>query len=150
MLLARSNIKTGEGLAVVVAVGENTYAGDLGSAGSDEDETTPLQDRLEDLAGQLGNFGWYCALVIFFFYMLRLGLELGGVIPCGCQNIVSCTPIPDCVPLSFDFDENNRLWTELLEAVIVAIAVVVMAIPEGLPLAVVISLSIASKKMLKL
>lgn len=33
---------------------------------------------------------------------------------------------------------------------IVAIAVVVMAIPEGLPLAVVISLSIASKKMLKL
>ena len=42
VLLARSNIKTGEGLAVVVAVGENTYAGDLGTAISDEDETTPL------------------------------------------------------------------------------------------------------------
>ena len=51
MLLARSNIKTGEGLAVVVAVGENTYAGDLGTSVSDEEETTPLQDRLEDLAG---------------------------------------------------------------------------------------------------
>lgn len=68
--------------------------------------------------------------------MLRLGLEFYGIIPCGCQNMFACMPVPDCQP--------PNIWTEILEAVIVAIAVVVMAIPEGLPLAVVISLSIAS------
>jgi Ca2+-transporting ATPase len=38
----------------------------------------------------------------------------------------------------------------LLEAVIISITVVVVAIPEGLPLAVTISLSFASAKMEKL
>ena len=60
----------------------------------------------------------------------------------------ACAPVPNCEPLTFDFDIKNRLWTELLEAVIVAIAVVVMAIPEGLPLAVTIGLSISSHQML--
>jgi len=39
------------------------------------------------------------------------------------------------------------MWTELLAVVIVAITVVVVAIPEGLPLAVTISLSFSSAKM---
>ena len=51
--------------------------------------------------------------------------------------------------MSFELDAKNRLWTDLLDAVIIAIAIIVMAIPEGLPLAVTISLSISSEKMLK-
>ena len=39
------------------------------------------------------------------------------------------------------------MWTELLAVVIVAITVIVVAIPEGLPLAVTISLSFSSAKM---
>jgi Ca2+-transporting ATPase len=39
------------------------------------------------------------------------------------------------------------VYFELLDAVIIAITVIVVAIPEGLPLAVVIALSFASKKM---
>jgi P-type E1-E2 ATPase len=42
---------------------------------------------------------------------------------------------------------TNPLWNELLNTVIIAITVIVVAIPEGLPLAVTISLSFASKKM---
>jgi Ca2+-transporting ATPase len=45
---------------------------------------------------------------------------------------------------------TNPLWGELLNTVIIAITVVVVAIPEGLPLAVTISLSFASKKMQKM
>jgi len=44
---------------------------------------------------------------------------------------------------------TNPLWNELLNTVIIAITVIVVAIPEGLPLAVTISLSFASKKMQK-
>lgn len=42
------------------------------------------------------------------------------------------------------------MYPTLLEAVIISITVVVVAIPEGLPLAVTISLSFASAKMEKL
>jgi P-type E1-E2 ATPase len=54
----------------------------------------------------------------------------------------------DCDQLAFN-DAGNRLYTELLQTVIIAITVVVVAIPEGLPLAVTISLSFSSAKMQK-
>ena len=44
---------------------------------------------------------------------------------------------------------NNRFYTQLLNTVIIAITVIVVAIPEGLPLAVTISLSFSSAKMQK-
>lgn len=46
-------------------------------------------------------------------------------------------------------DPENRFYTELLNTVIIAITVIVVAIPEGLPLAVTISLSFSSAKMQK-
>jgi len=51
--------------------------------------------------------------------------------------------------LTFAFTLENRLWTDVLETVIIAISVVVCAIPEGLPLAVTISLSYSSAAMRK-
>jgi Ca2+-transporting ATPase len=45
---------------------------------------------------------------------------------------------------------TNPLWNELLATIIIAITVIVVAIPEGLPLAVTISLSFASAKMQKM
>lgn len=47
--------------------------------------------------------------------------------------------------IEYDFaDINNAVYPSLLESVIIAITVVVVAIPEGLPLAVTISLSFSS------
>jgi len=60
---------------------------------------------------------------------------------------MSCQAEPNCVMLSF---ENERLWMQLLESVIISISVIVCAIPEGLPLAVTISLSYSSSQMEKL
>lgn len=82
--------------------------------------------------------------------VVRSILEGVKVIPCGCGNIMSCQAEADCVPLSFEFTKENRLWTQVLESVIIAISVVVCAIPEGLPLAVAISLSFSSAQMKKL
>jgi magnesium-transporting ATPase (P-type) len=74
-----------------------------------------------------------------------------SIIPCGCQNIVNCeADLANCSPYSFDMTLENRLWIDVLNTVIIAISVVVCAIPEGLPLAVTISLSFSSSKMRKL
>jgi len=45
---------------------------------------------------------------------------------------------------------QNRLWTEILNTFIIAVTVIVVAIPEGLPLAVTIALSFSSAKMREL
>jgi Ca2+-transporting ATPase len=80
--------------------------------------------------------------------MLRLALEYDqNFVKCGCMNITSCEPLDDpgmCEELTL---AGGRIWTELLAVVIVAITVIVVAIPEGLPLAVTISLSFSSRKM---
>lgn len=74
-------------------------------------------------------------------------LEMTGNIPCGCMNIMSCQLITDCTPYKLDWDFGGRLWTDILQAIIVVISVIVCAVPEGLPLAVTISLSQACKMM---
>jgi P-type E1-E2 ATPase len=78
------------------------------------------------------------------------------VINCGCKNLITCEApeIDDkgkfvgCVALDW-LDFGNRFYTELLNTIIIAITVIVVAIPEGLPLAVTISLSFSSAKMQK-
>jgi magnesium-transporting ATPase (P-type) len=53
-----------------------------------------------------------------------------------------------CEELAFTL--KNRMVGEILNTIIISITVVVVAIPEGLPLAVTISLSFSSAKMRKL
>jgi P-type E1-E2 ATPase len=57
--------------------------------------------------------------------------------------------IEGCQPYNFS-DYSNKVYIESLNAVIIAITVIVVAIPEGLPLAVTIALSFAAAKMSKM
>ena len=57
--------------------------------------------------------------------------------------------MPNCVKLNLSFDSENRLWTDLLDTFIVLVALIVAAIPEGLPLAVTLSLSFSCAKMVQ-
>lgn len=92
-----------------------------------------------------------CAILTFLSLVVRVTLEMVNIIPCGCQNIVNCeADLANCLPYSFDLSLENRLWIDVLNTIIIAISVVVCAIPEGLPLAVTISLSFSSAKMRKL
>jgi P-type E1-E2 ATPase len=84
--------------------------------------------------------------------IVRTILEMANVIPCGCGNLFTCQepPVGSCVKPNFEWNmTTNPLWNELLNTFIIAVTVIVVAIPEGLPLAVTISLSFASKKMQK-
>jgi magnesium-transporting ATPase (P-type) len=101
------------------------------------------------MALKIGNLGIFVALFTFIGSIIRIYLEFTEIIPCGCQNVFHCVPVLDCKPLTFEFSTKNRLWTSLLDTFIVLIALIVAAIPEGLPLAVSISLSFSCKQMLR-
>jgi len=147
---AKSLVTQGFGKALVCAVGFNTDAGAITLKTQVENEPTLLQKKLETIANKIGNFGIACAVLTFFAMVFRVILEMVAVLPCGCQNIFNCQEDPNCVPLSFELSIENRLWKEVLNTIIIAITVIVVAIPEGLPLAVTISLSFSSAKMRQL
>ena len=82
--------------------------------------------KLEKIAEDIGKFGLYSAILILVILLIRFGIEKG---------------------ISREWDTSKDL-PELLNFFILAITVIVVAIPEGLPLAVTLSLAFSVKKML--
>ena len=50
--------------------------------------------------------------------------------------------------IEYEWDHSKH-WAEMLDFIIIAVTVLVVAIPEGLPLAVTLSLAVSTKRMLK-
>jgi len=147
-LVAKSTCPEGKGRAMVIAVGPKTVAGVITLTSQSDPTPTLLQEKLETIASKIGNVGIACAVLTIIAMIFRISLEMMYVLYCGCGNMFTCEKDPSCNALSFDLSlTRNRLWSELLDTIIIAITVVVVAIPEGLPLAVTISLSFASAKM---
>jgi len=124
-------------------------------------EDTPLQEKLDVIAVDIGKLGMYAALLIIHVLLLRFFIEgmlrrdfdlFGGEnssveyfvdpnatdkVPRKCQNNMN-----ECTGM---FGSYIKAW---LRYVIVGVAIVVVAVPEGLPLAVMISLAYSVQKML--
>lgn len=95
-----------------------------------EEEETPLQKKLEEIATDIGKIGMYAALLTMHVLFIRFFAEA-------------------FVARNMDFmEEPLELIREWLRYVMVAVTIVVVAVPEGLPLAVMISLAFSVKKML--
>ena len=146
-MIGKSLIVGGSGKALVLAVGDYSVSGVIENAASAESEPTGLQIKLTVIADKIGNFGIACAVLTFSSMLVRVALEMSDIIPCGCGNITNCVAYEGCTKLTFEFTMKNRLWNELMNTFIIAITVIVVAIPEGLPLAVTIALSFSSAKM---
>lgn len=48
------------------------------------------------MADSIGQLGFAVAILTFFAQLIRLGLEMQEVLPCGCENFFSCGPILGC------------------------------------------------------
>ena len=94
-----------------------------------EDDVTPLQGKLETIANQIGGLGVAVAILTFVVVTVKLFLE------------TLRDPQIDFLSVSTANVMVNYL--------ILSITIIVVAVPEGLPLAVTISLAYSVKKMLK-
>ena len=126
-LLSGCNVTDGSGIAVVIAVGGNSQWGIIKKSLEKEQSQTPLQEKLDDMAALIGNIGTAAAVatmvaLIFIRYQYpTVDPATGSLVP----------------------------WFDtVLSAFIIAVTIVVVAVPEGLPLAVTISLAFSTKKML--
>jgi magnesium-transporting ATPase (P-type) len=121
-------VTSGNGLALVIAVGPNSERGKIIAtieANQDEDESTPLQEKLVDVAEAIGKLGLLCAVITSLAMAIKVFLMFRET----------------------QFTSSDaHLITRIF---IIGVVVVVVAIPEGLPLAVTITLALSIKKMLK-
>jgi P-type Ca2+ transporter type 2C len=125
-VLKGSFVTAGKGRMIAAAVGDSTQMGLIAaSLGIDHATQTPLEQKLEALAGVISKFGYAMAVLIFGTLFIR-GLVFGEV-------------------TGFDIGTANHL----LHYIMLAVVIVVAAVPEGLPMSVALSLSLAMRKMTK-
>lgn len=113
---------------IVIVVGPESCLGKIrGILEKDEDDETPLQQKLEVIAEDIGKFGLYSAIFIIVVLLIRF-------------TIIKIT----IEPWNTDLDV-----VKILNYFIIGIVVIVVAVPQGLPLSVTLSLAFSVKKMLK-
>ncbi|KAG2017681.1 calcium-transporting ATPase [Coprinopsis cinerea AmutBmut pab1-1] len=127
-MISGSKVLEGVGKYVVVAVGPKSFNGRIMMALRGDTENTPLQLKLNNLAELIAKIGSACGLIMFTALMIRFFVQLGRGIP-------ERTP-----------DEKGMAFVNIL---IISVTLVVVAVPEGLPLAVTLALAFATKRMTK-
>ncbi len=115
----------GEGYMKVKVVGDRTLFGELALEVQEDTRDTPLQVKLGKLAKQISTFGYVGAIAIIVGVLVR-------------AVVTGDMPV--------DFIGWVRL---LINAVTVAVTIVVCAVPEGLPMLTSILLSFQSIRMAK-
>jgi calcium-translocating P-type ATPase len=105
--------------AMVIAVGASSQWGKIREKLVQEPENTPLQDKLDDMVQLIGWIGTGAAVATFIALMISHGVR-----------------------------EKGADWLgATIHAFIIAVTIIVVAIPEGLPLAVTIALAYSTRKM---
>jgi magnesium-transporting ATPase (P-type) len=127
-----------------IVVGDYSCKGKIMSKLETEVEATPLQEKLEKIATDIGLVGMYAALItvhcLFYRFFIerfkerRMDLFGGG---------------EDTGEFSKQDGAIKGYCSEWIRYFILGITIIVVAVPEGLPLAVMISLAYSVRKMLQ-
>ncbi|KAJ4642087.1 plasma membrane calcium [Exophiala dermatitidis] len=125
-IISGSKVLEGVGTYLVTSVGKNSSYGKILMSLQTENEPTPLQVKLGRLANWIGGLGSSAAGLLFMILLIKFLAHLPG-----------------------DSRPSAAKAQEFLDILIVAITVIVVAVPEGLPLAVTLALAFATTRMLK-
>ncbi|KAH0081725.1 calcium-translocating P-type ATPase, partial [Aureobasidium melanogenum] len=125
-ILSGAKVTEGVGKFLVVATGVNSSYGKTMMSLREDSEVTPLQSKLNTLAEYIAKLGGAAALLLFIVLFIKF-----------------------CAKLPGDHRSPSDKAQNFLNILIVAVTIVVVAVPEGLPLAVTLALAFATKRMTK-
>ncbi|MBS4974541.1 MAG: calcium-translocating P-type ATPase, PMCA-type [Clostridium celatum] len=120
----------GEGVMEITKVGMKTMMGAMAEDMADDEVESPLKVKLAKLASQISMFGYIGSVVIALALLAHKVVIAGGFA---------------------DYFANGgvMVFKDVLEAIMLAVVIVVMAVPEGLPLMIAIVLMRNTAKMLQ-
>lgn len=119
----------GEGILDVRKVGLKTMMGKMAEEMQEDEPDSPLKVKLAKLAGQISTFGYIGAIVIAVLYIIYFVMGAGGL-------------------EAFLALGTTEVIKKLVEAVSLAVVIIVCAVPEGLPLMISLVLMQNTSKML--
>ncbi|KAF9448305.1 calcium-transporting ATPase [Macrolepiota fuliginosa MF-IS2] len=125
-VVSGSKVLEGVGKYVIVAIGEKSYNGRIMTALRTETEDTPLQIKLNHLAELIAKIGSAAGLILFIALLIRFFVQLGTGEPVRTAS------------------QKGIAFVNIL---IISVTLIVVAVPEGLPLAVTLALAFATKRM---
>lgn len=128
-----TTIYDGEALVLVTKIGMDTLYGKMAKVLTEEEDASPLKLRLNNLAKIISRIGYIAAILIAVAYLFSKVFII---------NNFNLTIIRETITL-------NKFFSLILEALTLAVSVLVMSVPEGLPMMITLVLSTNSKKMLK-
>ncbi|KAJ7659945.1 Ca-transporting ATPase [Mycena rosella] len=125
-VVSGSKVLEGVGKYVVVAVGTKSFNGRIMMALRGDADNTPLQIKLNALAELIAKLGSAAGLILFTALLIRFFVQLGTGEPVRTAN------------------QKGIAFVNIL---IISVTLIVVAVPEGLPLAVTLALAFATKRM---
>lgn len=119
----------GEGVLDVRKVGLKTMMGKMAEEMQEDEPDSPLKVKLAKLAKQISTFGYIGAIVIAILYLVHFIILEGGV-------------------NAFFALGAGEIIRKIVDAVSLAVVIIVCAVPEGLPLMISLVLMQNTSKML--
>lgn len=142
VMISGSKVMQGSGVYMVTAVGQSSMYGRTLMSLQGGSEVTPLQEKLNRIADGIAIFGVWSAIILFIVLFIRFCVRVTG------HYLIK---VPDGV---FYADDPRHVTSAMkgnlfMNIFIIAITIIVVAVPEGLPLAVTLALAFATKRMIK-
>ncbi len=123
---------SGDAVAEVGRVGNDTYYGMVAKDVQTETRESPLKLRLGRLASQISRIGYFMAAVVALIYVFNAIVVENGF---------------DGARIFAALTDYKSLFSILIHALTLMITVIVVAVPEGLPMMITVVLSANMKRM---
>ena len=142
IILSGTGCIEGSGKAVVIAVGDKSSKGKIKRLvdNSREEKVTPLEEKLESLAKKIGIFALSSGAATFLCLSIRLFfvfLSDYRIYKKRINNAMSDLEHP-----------NNYIFSRMIDNILISIVIITIALPEGLPMAVALTLAFSVKKLM--
>ena len=124
----------GSGIIKVTRVGDSTMLGGISREIQTETRSSPLKIRLEKLARQISVLGYILAALVAIVYLF---------------NVFVADSAFDIEIIKYKASDLSFLFSHLFHALTLALTVIVVAVPEGLPMMIAVVLSSNIKRMVK-
>lgn len=133
-LFRATTVYSGNALMEVENVGDNTFYGRLALEIQEKKRDSPLKIRLRHLAVIISRIGYVSAFLVSFSFLFKIIVIDNGFNYLDIVNTIS---------------ETKLMFSYLIHALTLAVTIIVVSVPEGLPMMVALVLSSNMKRMLK-
>ena len=165
LILSGTNCIEGSGKGIVIAVGDHSQKGIIRRTidNAQENSQTPLEEKLERIAELIGYFGMIAGIITLIALMIRFAISYSKESK-EYNKSSKIESIMTGILFNFPYNNNNQNYINntnnklsdprleiahtILDIIILCISIIVVAIPEGLPLAVTLSLAFSIKKLM--